>query len=168
MPGEAYVKGDAVRSGVESSPSRILEERMQRGSVAGIIEGRVLVTQPPTATVREAARVMAEKGIGAVPVVEGRKLIGIFTERDIVAKVIALGRDVDRSRLEEVMTRRPETVSTHCPLAEVLEVMISGGFRHLPVMSQGEVVGVVSMRDIYVDYRLLQQGAIGLKDEVSA
>jgi CBS domain-containing protein len=141
---------------------------MQRDSVARIIEGRVLVTQPPTATVREAARVMAEKSIGAVPVVEGRKLIGIFTERDIVAKVIALGRDVDRSRLEEVMTRRPETVSTHCPLAEVLEVMISGGFRHLPVMSQGEVVGVVSMRDIYVDYRLLQQGAIELRDEVNA
>ena len=141
---------------------------MQRDSVARIIEGRVLVTQPPTATVREAARVMAEKSIGAVPVVEGRKLIGIFTERDIVAKVIALGRDVDRSRLEgEVMTRRPETVSTHCPLAEVLEVMISGGFRHLPVMSQGEVVGVVSMRDIYVD-RLLKQGAIELRDEVNA
>ena len=46
--------------------------------------------------------------------------------------------------------------------------MISGGFRHLPVMSQGEVVGVVSMRDIYVDYRLLQQGAIELRDEVNA
>jgi CBS domain-containing protein len=168
VPREAYVREIAVRSGVESGPSRTWEERMQRDSVARIIEGRVLVTQPPTATVREAARVMAEKSIGAVPVVEGRKLIGIFTERDIVAKVIALGRDVDRSRLEEVMTRRPETVSTHCPLAEVLEVMISGGFRHLPVMSQGEVVGVVSMRDIYVDYRLLQQGAIELRDEVNA
>jgi CBS domain-containing protein len=141
---------------------------MERDSVAKIIKGRVLVTQPPTATVRQAARVMAEQCIGAVPVVEGRKLIGIFTERDIVAKVIALGRDVDRSRLEEVMTRRPETVSMHCPLTEVLEVMISGGFRHMPVMSDGEVVGVVSMRDIFADYRLSQQGRVHLKEEVSA
>jgi CBS domain-containing protein len=137
-------------------------------SVARIISGRPVVTQPPTATVRQAARVMAERCIGAVPVVEGRNLIGIFTERDIVAKVVALGRDIDRSRLEEVMTRRPETVSTHCPLPEVLDVMINGGFRHLPVMSGGEVVGVVSMRDILADYRLSRQGRVELRDEVSA
>lgn len=141
---------------------------MEYDSVARIVTGRSLITQPPTATVREAARVMAERCIGAVPVVEGRKLIGIFTERDIVAKVIAIGRDVDRSRLEEVMTRRPETVSTHCPLTEVLEVMISGGFRHLPVMSDGEVVGVVSMRDIFADYRLSRQRSISIRDEVTA
>jgi CBS domain-containing protein len=141
---------------------------MNSDSVARIISGRTLVTQPPTATVREAARVMAERCIGAVPVVEGRNLIGIFTERDIVAKVVALGRDIDRSRLEEVMTRRPETVSMHCPLPEVLDVMISGGFRHLPVMSAGEVVGVVSMRDLLVDYRLSRQSRVELKDEVSA
>jgi CBS domain-containing protein len=137
-------------------------------SVARIISGRPVVTQPPTATVRQAARVMAERCIGAVPVVEGRSLIGIFTERDVVAKVVALGRDIDRSRLEEVMTRRPETVSTHCPLPEVLDVMISGGFRHLPVMSGGEVVGVVSMRDILADYRLSRQGRAELRDEVTA
>lgn len=141
---------------------------MEHDSVARIVAGRSIVTQPPTATVREAARVMAERCIGAVPVVEGRKLIGIFSERDIVAKVIAVGRDVDRSRLEEVMTRRPETVSTHCPLAEVLEIMISGGFRHLPVMSDGEVVGVVSMRDIFADYRLCRKPSIPIRDEVTA
>ena len=141
---------------------------MNNDSVARIISGRVLVTQPPTATVRQAARVMAERCIGAVPVVEGRKLIGIFTERDIVAKVVALGRDVDRSRVEEFMTRRPETVSTHCPLQEVLEVMISGGFRHLPVMSGGEIVGVVSMRDIFADYRLTQQNKTKMESEMSA
>jgi CBS domain-containing protein len=111
---------------------------------------------------------MAERCIGAVPVVEGRNLIGIFSERDIVAKVVALGRDIDQSLLEEVMTRRPETVSMHCPLPEVLDVMISGGFRHLPVMSGGEVVGVVSMRDILADYRLSRQGRVELRDEVSA
>jgi CBS domain-containing protein len=141
---------------------------MENDSVARIVANRSLVTQPPTATVREAARVMAEHCIGAVPVVEGRKLIGIFTERDIVAKVVALGRDVDRSRLEEVMTRCPETVSTHCPIGEVLEVMISGGFRHLPVISDGEVVALVSMRDIFADYRLSRQPSISVRAEVTA
>lgn len=141
---------------------------MTSDTVGRIIQGRTLITQPPTATVREAARVMAERSIGAVPVVEGRKLIGIFTERDIVAKVIALGRDVDRTRLEDVMTRRPETVSTHCPLEEVLEVMITGGFRHLPVMSGGEVVGVVSIRDIFADYRLSTQSQPALSVEAMA
>ena len=66
------------------------------------------------------------------------------------------------------MTRRPETVSTHCPLQEVLEVMISGGFRHLPVMSGGEIVGVVSMRDIFADYRLTQQNKTKMENEMSA
>lgn len=141
---------------------------MTSDTVARIIQGRLLITQPPTATVREAARVMAERCIGAVPVVEGRKLIGIFSERDIVAKVIALGRDVDRSRLEEVMTRRPETVSTHCPLEEVLEVMITGGFRHLPVMSGGEVVGVVSMRDIFANDRFTRQELPAQRAEMMA
>jgi CBS domain-containing protein len=125
-------------------------------SVAKVVRGRSPVVQPPAATVREAARTMAEHRIGAVPVVERRHLIGIFTERDVVARVIAAGRDVDRTRLEDVMTRRPETVSVDCPLLEALQVMISCGFRHLPVMAAGEVVGVISMRDIPIEYRLLQ------------
>lgn len=123
-------------------------------SVAQIVRGRSVVVQPPDASVRQAARIMAEHRIGAVPVVERRNLIGIFTERDIVVRVIAAGRDADRTRLEEVMTRRPETVSVSCPLLEALEVMISCGFRHLPVMAAGDVVGVISMRDIPIEYRL--------------
>lgn len=118
-----------------------------RTSVAQIVRGRPLVVQPPRATVRDAARVMAERGIGAVPVVERRHLIGIFTERDLVTRVVAAGLDVDRTRVEDVMTRRPETVSVECDVAEALEVMVSNGFRHLPVMSAGEVVGIISLRD---------------------
>ena len=121
---------------------------MNDRSVASIIEGRRVVVQPPSATVRQAVLVMTECRIGAVPVVEGRHLIGIFTERDVLTRVIAVGRDVDRTRLEEVMTRRPETVSIECPMLEALEVMLEGGFRHLPVMADGAVIGVISIRDI--------------------
>jgi CBS domain-containing protein len=130
-------------------------------AVARIIEGRQAVVQPPSATVRQAVMVMTGNRIGAVPVVEGRHLIGIFTERDVLTRVIAAGRDVDRTRLEEVMTRRPETVSIDCPLLEALDVMIEGGFRHLPVMSDGAVVGVVSIRDFPAEFRLLRREQTG-------
>jgi CBS domain-containing protein len=133
-----------------------LENDMLVASVASVIQGRAAITQPPQSSVREAATVMASHGIGALPVVEGRYLIGIFTERDVLTRVIAAGRDVDRTRVEDVMTRRPETVSIDCPLAEALEVMLNGRFRHLPVMSNGEVVGVISMRDIPLEFRLVE------------
>lgn len=129
---------------------------MNDSSVAAIIQGRRVVVQPPSATVRQAVLVMAECRIGAVPVVEGRNLIGIFTERDVLTRVIALGRDVDRTRLEEVMTRRPETVSIECPMIEALEVMIEGGFRHLPVIADGMVAGVISMRDIPAEIHVMR------------
>jgi CBS domain-containing protein len=139
---------------------------MNTDLVRGIVRGRSVIVQSPTATVRDAARVMADHGIGAVPVVEGRHLIGIFTERDVVTRVVAAGRSPDRTRLEQVMTRRPETVSVDCPLVEALHVMISGGFRHLPVMARGEVVGVISIRDIPAEYHLLRQTWIEAKDEM--
>ena len=126
---------------------------MNERSIASLIEGRHVVMQPPSATVRQAVLVMTERGIGAVPVVEGRHLIGIFTERDVLTRVLAVGRDVDRTSLEEVMTRRPETVSVDCSIQEALEVMTEGRFRHLPVMADGTVVGVISIRDVTAGLR---------------
>ncbi len=109
---------------------------------------------------------MASHRIGALPVVDKRHLIGIFTERDVVTRVIAAGRDIDSTRVEEVMTRRPETVSVECPLTDALEVMISGRFRHLPVMADGEVVAMISMRDIPVQYHKLNEQEIRTAEPV--
>lgn len=125
--------------------------------VSGLTRGRQVVVQPPSATVRQAVMVMAENDIGAVPVVQGRHLIGIFTERDVLTRVIAAGRDVDQTRIEEVMTRRPETVTADCPLLEALDVMIEGKIRHLPVMADGVVVSLVSLRDIPAEIHLLRR-----------
>lgn len=141
---------------------------MNDTSVASIIRRRTLVAQPPTATVREAATMMADRGVGAVPVVQGRNLIGIFTERDILTRVVARGRSVERTRLQEVMTRRPETVATDCPIIEALDVMIVGGFRHLPVVRAGEVVGVISLRDILGRTFVLHQTRTEAGDPVEA
>src|SRR5918999_5323086 len=101
----------------------------------------------PTTTVAEAATVMGERRIGSALVMDGDRLLGIFTERDIVR---ALGQHFDAAGhpVSEWMTADPITVPPDTPVRDALERMISGGFRHLPVVDEEAVVGVVSMRDL--------------------
>jgi CBS domain-containing protein len=100
-------------------------------------------------TVREAAKLMASRKIGAVMVGEGQSLAGIFTERDLATKVVATGRDPEKIRLSEVMTPRPDTIRPDETARDALERMSRGGYRHLPVVDQGKLIGMVSVRDIY-------------------
>lgn len=102
---------------------------------------------PSSASVRDAARLMAEKGVGAVLVKKGEALEGIFTERDALFRVLAEGRDADDTPLAEVMTPNPITVAPEDHLSEGVRLMRDIGFRHLPVVSEEKVVGVVSLRD---------------------
>ena len=106
-----------------------------------------LVTVEPSATVAEAATLMGERRVGSALVMEGSSLVGIFTERDIVR---ALSQDFDAPGHQIVhwMTRRPTCIGPHAPLEEALDVMLRGGFRHLPVCEGDETVGMLSMRDI--------------------
>jgi CBS domain-containing protein len=98
-------------------------------------------------TVAEAATVMGERRIGSALIMEGEQLRGIFTERDIVR---ALGQHFDAAghAVSEWMTRDPLTVSPDTPVEEALRTMFDHGFRHLPVVDGGRVVGIVSMRDL--------------------
>jgi CBS domain-containing protein len=99
-------------------------------------------------TVLEVAQAMVERNIGAVPVLRDGLLVGIFSERDLMRRVVAEGRDSRTTRVEQVMTEDPLTV---CP-AESLEtcmlLMRRHGFRHLPVCEGKELRGIVSLRDI--------------------
>jgi CBS domain-containing protein len=106
-----------------------------------------LVTVDPQTTVAQAATVMAEKRIGSALVMEGDSLAGIFTERDIVR---ALSQDFDAPGhpIAHWMTREPKTIGPDASTQEALERMLEGGFRHLPVLEKGSVIGVVSMRDL--------------------
>ena len=107
---------------------------------------RSLLTVEPTRTLAEAARKMASRGVGAVVVLDGDKLSGILTERDIMNAVAAGFReDVPVS---EWMTRHPETVESEDSTDHAAALMIHGGFRHLPVVDSGEVVGILSIRDL--------------------
>jgi CBS domain-containing protein len=95
---------------------------------------------------RDAAAQMAARSVGAAIVLEGERLLGILTERDVLR---AVGADRDRSTtVEECMTKHPETAEPSDTTDHAAALMIHGGFRHLPVVDGGRVVGIVSIRDL--------------------
>ena len=116
------------------------------GTVGEIMTGSVFSIEP-TMTVAEAATVMGERKIGSALVMEGEKLSGIFTERDIVR---ALGEHFDAAGhpVSEWMTADPMTVPPDTPIQEALNTMLERGFRHLPVVDGESILGIVSMRDL--------------------
>ncbi len=108
-------------------------------------ESKILIA-PPETFVTEAARLMAARNVGAVMVVQHGRLVGIFTERDVVFRVVARGLDAQVTRLADVMTRALHTIDPETPFGHALIVMQENGFRHLPVVRDGEPVGIVSSR----------------------
>jgi len=120
---------------------------MSHRSIGSIIEGQELVTAPESATVAQAARLMKEKRVGAVMVVEEGKLVGMFTERDALFRVVAEARNAQTTRLADVMTRNPQTVDPGKAFSDALHIMHEGGFRHVPVVEDGRPIGMVSCRD---------------------
>jgi CBS domain-containing protein len=99
-------------------------------------------------SVLEAVRAMVDRNIGAVPVLHNGMLVGIFSERDLMKRVVAEGRDPRNTCLAEVMTDGPLSISMNESLDDCLNLMRSKNFRHLPVCHEGHLVGVVSLRDI--------------------
>ena len=112
-----------------------------------IVAGQTPITAPKTATVREAAGRMKQENIGALLVVDGSRLIGIFTERDALFRVVAAGLDPERTHLGEVMTPQPQTIHPDEPFQHALRIMHKGKFRHLPVVEFDRPLGMVSIRD---------------------
>jgi CBS domain-containing protein len=105
-----------------------------------------LLTVEPDARLGDAARRMAERGVGAVLVLKGDALAGILTERDLL-KAVARGYSED-ARVSDWMTRHPETVEPDETTDHAAALMIHGGFRHLPVMEGDRAVGILSIRDL--------------------
>jgi CBS domain-containing protein len=122
-----------------------------RRVVPDIVNNQQLLELPPAATVRGAAIAMRERRVGAVLVTTEGHLDGIFTERDMVNRVVAEGRDPDQTTLTEVMTADPDTIAPTTTAIEALRLMNDGGFRHLPIVERGRVVGIVSRRDFHGD-----------------
>lgn len=115
--------------------------------VRSVMDQRKILTAPPETSVSNAARMMEDKNVGAVMVVENERLVGIFTERDAVFRVIARGRDARTTRLADVMTTAPHTVDPGKSYGYALLLMQENGFRHVPVIQNGKPIGIVSSRN---------------------
>jgi CBS domain-containing protein len=115
--------------------------------MSDIVRNRDPVTLPPSATVREACQCMRDRRVGAVVVTDGDRLMGIFTGRDAVHRVLAEGKSAARTTLTEVMTPNPDTMPPGKMAIEALRLMEDGRYRHLPIVDDGKVVGIVSRFD---------------------
>jgi len=102
----------------------------------------------PEATVLEALRLMSEKNIGAVVVVSGDKLVGVFSERDYARKVVLQGKTSKDTPVADVMSSKVITIDPDRSAGECMALMTEKRFRHLPVMENGELVGVISIGDV--------------------
>ena len=140
---------------------------MTQRTIRTIIAEQEPVTAPATMTVSEAARLMRERRIGAIMVVQDNALVGIFTERDALIRVLAEERDVRTTHLADVMTRHPKSIHPDRSFAEALQMMYGGSFRHVPVVEDGRPIGMVSARDALGPeleafvYEMLRQEQIG-------
>jgi CBS domain-containing protein len=121
---------------------------MRRHIISDVVTDQDIAALPKTATVRDAARLMCERSISAMLVMDGDVLEGIFTVRDIARRVVAADLSLD-TMLGDVMTADPETITPEEIPIRGLRRMHEGGFRHLPVVAGGRVVGVVSRRDFF-------------------
>jgi CBS domain-containing protein len=120
---------------------------MPQRPISSLIARQKILTAGKETTVSEAARLMKKMNVGAVMVVEKEKLIGIVTERDVVFRVLAERRDPKTTRLAEVMTAKPQTITADRPFGHALHLMYESGFRHVPVVEHGRPIGMVSARD---------------------
>ena len=146
-PGSQSV--DATKALVDEvlDAARDAETNMSR-RIADIIKRQKLAKLAPSATVRQACKLMAERAIGAVLVTEtDGKLTGIFTERDLVKRVAAPGLDIEKTTLAQVMTPMPETMTPNDPAVVALRRMRDGGFRHMPIVENEKLLGIISARD---------------------
>jgi len=115
--------------------------------VRSIIGRHGFVAAPPSTTVRQAAELMAREHVGAVVVVEDDHLVGIFSERDAVFRVVARGLEPAATSLAEVMTPAPATIEPDRSFGHAMAVMQQHHCRHLPVVENGRPIGIVSARN---------------------
>lgn len=113
-----------------------------------LCNGNAIHSVDPDALVMECVHKMTDRKIGGLIVMNGEKLIGIFTERDALSRVLAAGRDPRLTKVSEVMTKDPYCVSPTMTVGDAMRLITNRRFRHLPIVEDGEVLGVLSSRDL--------------------
>lgn len=140
------------------------------GRLSAILQARspVLWVFGPEQTVAEAVRTMAERQVGVVPILDQDRLIGIFSERDLLRRVVARGRSLEKTLLSEVMTPDPVTAAPTDGRATAIRKMHSVGCRHLPVVAEGVLIDMLSMRDLlFVEIAEREQEVAQLRQYIS-
>jgi CBS domain-containing protein len=122
------------------------------GQVYDIVKERRVYSIDADSTVLEAARFMMEHRIGALPVLRNGEIVGIFSERDVMNRVVALGRMPGTTKISEVMTANPKSINVDETVENCLFLMREFGFRHLPITDGKQLKGLVSLRDILLRY----------------
>jgi CBS domain-containing protein len=118
--------------------------------VSELVHDQDILAVTAQISVRDATRQMDARNVGAVLVTDTQgRLVGIFTERDLLRRVVAQGRDPRTTVVADVMTVDPDTVGPRQPAVDALRLMREGQYRHLPVLDGGRIVGVLSQRDFY-------------------
>ncbi|MDA0368151.1 MAG: CBS domain-containing protein [Proteobacteria bacterium] len=138
-----------------------------RRIVPDVVSDQTLVALTATDFVRDAARLMKHRRVGSVLVMDGDTLSGIFTERDMVYRVVADGLDPDMTPLSQVMTPNPDTIDGSASALDALRAMNERGYRHLPVIENGRVVGIVSRRDFYGEEKAEEEKHPAADDQVT-
>ena len=115
--------------------------------IRGVLNDKHNIFASPDTSVSSAAKLMAKSKGTAVMVIDKKQLVGIFTESDAVFRVIAQDRDTKTTRLVDVMTKAPKTITPDEAYGFALLMMNENGFRHVPVVENGEPIGIVSMRN---------------------
>jgi CBS domain-containing protein len=111
-------------------------------------KGREVWTIAPDVTVYEAIKTMSEKNVGALPVVEGTKLVGMISERDYMSKVVLKGKSSKETPVRDIMTCKVVTVGPDHNVSKCMEIVTENHIRHLPVMDGDELLGIVSIGDL--------------------
>ena len=129
-------------------PNSEVERSLLRDRIGGLVS-KTAVTATPTTPIADVLRLMVEKGIGCVVIIDGDRPIGVFSERDALRKINTQAPELAASPVCEFMTPNPQTLVADAKIAFAVQRMDLGGYRHLPIVGQhGELIGIVSARDI--------------------
>ena len=148
LSGTGLVEEDHIIEERSAPPRERFDEQALHEPIS-ILSYTPPVCVSPQTSVSEAARAMKEKGIGGILVQENERLVGIFTERDVLNKLIGSGRDLDQTPVADVMTADPEALPVDADIAFALSMMGEGGYRRIPLVDENDKpVGILSVKHI--------------------
>lgn len=129
--------------------------------VKHLVHGKPLYSVTPDHTVKQAANLMKEKNIGALVVMEGKRLVGVVSERDVVQRCVGIiGCDPTKRRVADIMTFPPVTIDKNMTISIAAITMIDKNIRHLPVVAGARVLGMISIRQVVQEFKMGLESSI--------